>query len=86
VTRELADRPRARADLDEIFWFVAADNPRRAATDLAEIQEACEALIETPMMGIARPDLRPEQVTPSHIDVLRVFSGGQDYEVIMGKD
>lgn len=32
MTRELVYSPQARADLEEIFWFIAEDNPRRAAT------------------------------------------------------
>jgi len=98
VTRELFYSRQARADLEEIFWFIVADNPRRAATYIAEIEAACEGLRQTPMKGVARPDLRPElrilplwrrvviayQITPERIEVLRIFSGGQNYDAIMG--
>ncbi len=99
MTLKLGYAPQARADLEEIFWFIAADNPTRAANYIAEIETACEGLCQTPMMGLARPDLRPDlrilplwrriivayQIAPDRIDVLRVFSGGQDYEAIMGQ-
>jgi toxin ParE1/3/4 len=52
------------------------------------------------MLSVARPDLRPDlciltlwrrvvvayKVLPDRITVLRVFSGGQDYEAILGSD
>lgn len=98
MTLELVYSRRARGDLEEIFWFIAQDNPERATSYVAEIETACERLCQTPMMGIGRADLRPDLrilplwrrvvvaylVLPDRIDVLRVFSGGQDYETIMG--
>ena len=98
MTRELFYSPEARADLEEIFWFVAGDSPRRARTYIAEIEAACERLRQTPMMGVEREDLRPGlrvlplwrriviayQAPPGRVEVLRVFSGGRDYETIMG--
>ena len=100
MTREIAYSRQARADLEEMFWFIAGDNPKRAGTYIAEIEKSCERLCETPMIGVARPDLGPDlrililwrrvvvayEVTPDRIDVLRVFSAGQDYEEIMGGD
>lgn len=97
MTRELHYAPEARADLEEIFWFIAPDNPRRAGTYVAEIETACEHLCKTPNIGIERSDLRPGlrilplwrrtviayELPPGRVDVLRVFSGGQDYEGIM---
>jgi toxin ParE1/3/4 len=91
---------KARADLDDIYDFIAPDNPLRARTYIEDIETACEGLCDTPMLGVARPDLRPNlriltlwrrvvvayRVMPDRIDVLRVFSGGQDYEAILGSD
>lgn len=51
-------------------------------------------------MGISRPDLRPGlyilplwrriviayELPPGRVDILRVFSGGQDYEAIIRSD
>ncbi|MGH6858136.1 MAG: type II toxin-antitoxin system RelE/ParE family toxin [Methylocella sp.] len=100
MTLPLSYAHKARADLDDIYDFIAADNPVRAETYIEEIEAACEGLCEMPMLGVARPDLGPNlriltlwrriviayTVTPGRIDVLRVFSGGQDYEAIMGSD
>jgi len=100
VSRELVFTPAALADLEEIFWFIAADNPRRARSYVAEIEQACRNICETPYMGVKRPDLRPElyifplwrriviayEPPDDRVDVLRIFSGGQDYETIMARD
>jgi toxin ParE1/3/4 len=100
VNRQLVFAPAARADLEEIFWFIAADNPRRARTYIAEIEQACRNLCDTPYMGVKRPDLRPDlhvfplwrriviayELPDKKVDVLRVFSAGQDYEAIMSSD
>jgi len=100
VTRTLLYTKQAQGDLDQIFDFIATDNPHRARTYIEEIRQACLTLCLTPMIGIARPDLQSDlrilplwrriviayQVMPDRIDVLRVFSGGQDYEMIMGGD
>ncbi|UIJ94389.1 type II toxin-antitoxin system RelE/ParE family toxin [Sinorhizobium meliloti] len=40
MSRELVFTPAALADLEETFWFVAADNPRRARSYVAEIEQA----------------------------------------------
>ena len=98
--RRLVYTPAARSDLEDILRFIAADNPRRARLYVGEIQEACRRLRDMPDMGMARPDLRPKlRVLPlwrrivvayepsgSTIDVLRIFSAGQDYEALMTGD
>lgn len=97
MSRELVYTSAARADLEEIFWFIAVDNPPRARSYIAEIEQACRNLCETPFMGRERPDLRAGlyvfplwrriviayELPDNRVDVLRVFSGGQDYEAIM---
>ena len=60
MRRELVFTPAALADLEEIFWFIAADNPPRARSYIAEIEQACGNLCNMPHMGLKRPDLRPE--------------------------
>ena len=88
---------RAKADLDEIFDYIAADNPARALTYVEEIQEACEALESTPLIGVARPDLRSGvRILPlrariviayeprrDQVRILRVFRRGRDWEAII---
>ena len=100
MTKPLVYSRQAQSDLDEIFEFIAADNPRRARSYVEEIQQACRALCDTPLIGTARPDLQPElrihtlrrrvviayRVQPSQLEILRVFTGGRDYETIMGGD
>ncbi len=97
MTRELVFTPAARADLEDIFHFIATDNPRRARSYIAEIEKTCRGLCDMPEMGAAKPHLRvglrvlaykrriviAYELPPGRIDVLRVFSAGQDYEAIM---
>lgn len=97
MKRKLVFTPAARSDLEEIFWFIAADNPRRARSYVAEIEQACRNLRDMPNMGTRRHDLRPGlyvfplwrriiiayELPDNRLDVLRVFSAGQDYEAIM---
>jgi toxin ParE1/3/4 len=59
VTLPLSYTQKARADLDDIYDFIAPDNPLRARTYIEDIETACEGLCDTPMLGVARPDLRP---------------------------
>ena len=41
MKRGLVYSPEAVEDLEEIFWFIAADNARRARTYIEEIRKAC---------------------------------------------
>lgn len=89
----------ALADLDDIFDFIAADNPRRARTYIEDIRKACRDLCHSPLIGIERADLRPRlrvlplwrrvivayELPPGELLVLRIFTGGRDYETIMEK-
>lgn len=97
MSRTLVYRPQAEGDLQAIFDFIAADNPRRALTYIDEIRDACRGLCDTPMIGIARNHIRPGlrvlplwrrivvayELEPGKVRVPRVFSGGQDYEAIL---
>ncbi len=100
MTRPLISSRRARAAVVAIFDFIAADNPRRAATSIEDIRQACRNLCETPHLGVRRPDLRPGlyilplwrrivvayELPPGKVDMLRIFSAGQDYEALIGRD
>ena len=100
MTRALIYSRQAQADLDEIFDFIAADNPRRARSYVEEIRQTCRGLCDAPLIGTARPDLRPDvrimtfrrrvviayRVLADRLEILRVFSGGRDYETIMASD
>lgn len=50
----------ARADLLEIWLFVAADSPTAADRLLDRIQRRCEGLARMPRLGRLRPDLAPD--------------------------
>ncbi len=100
MTRSLVFAPQAEDDINDVFDFIAADNPRRALSYIEEIQQACRSLCQTPMIGIDRSDLRPGvrvltlwrrvvvvyELPPDKLRVLRIFTGGRDYETIMGSD
>lgn len=87
----------ALADLEEIFDFIAADNPQRAWTYIEDIRKACRDLCHSPLIGIERANLRPGlrifplwrrvivayELLPDELLVLRVFTGGRDYKALM---
>lgn len=87
----------AKADLERIGDFIAADNPRRAETFIAELLERCLRLAEMPQAyplvpryeqsGIRR---RPYEnylvfyrVTQTRVEILHILNGAQDYEPIL---
>ena len=49
--------PEVRRDLDEIWDFIAADNPAAADRLITEIVDAIDALVPFPGVGHKRPDL-----------------------------
>ena len=62
---EYAFHPEPRADLDEIWEYIRADNLDAADLVIAEILSAIRALIPFPNQGHKRPDLtsRPLRFT-----------------------
>ncbi|MGH7084859.1 MAG: type II toxin-antitoxin system RelE/ParE family toxin [Acetobacteraceae bacterium] len=98
MTRALLCSRHADLDLDEIFDFIATDNPRRARSCIEEIRQTCRGLCDAPLTGTARPDLQPDlrimifrrrvvigyRVLSDQLEILRVFTGGRDYQTIMG--
>ena len=49
--------PDARGDLDEIWDYIAADNPDAADRVITEILDATRAVVPYPHSGHRRPDL-----------------------------
>jgi toxin ParE1/3/4 len=49
----------ALADLDEIFAYIAADNPAAAARLVDRIEDAARRIAATPYMGEATHDVTP---------------------------
>lgn len=58
--------PDALADLDEIWEFIATDNPGAADRVLGEVHEAIRAIVPFPQLGHIRSDLtsRPLRFHP----------------------
>jgi len=54
--------PEALADLQEIWVYIAGDNPAAADKLEADIYQACELLARNPRLGHKRPDLTDEPV------------------------
>jgi toxin ParE1/3/4 len=52
-------RPLAEADLDDIWWYIAQDNPDAADKMLDRLEERCTALAEFPLTGMSREELFP---------------------------
>lgn len=86
-------RPEAENDLDEIWWYIAQDNPHNADKFLDRIQEKLLALAAFPSMGASRADLQAGlRCLPvgnylifyfplaDGIDVVRVLHGRMDIE------
>lgn len=86
-------RPLAESDLEEIWWYIAQDNPYAADKMLDRIGERCAAVAQFPMMGVSREELFPSLRSftvgkyvvfylPQHegIEVVRVLPGMRDIE------
>lgn len=56
---QVLKRPQAEADLDEIWWYIAQDNPDNADRFLDQIEERCRALAQFPHLGVGREELVP---------------------------
>ena len=54
--------PEARDDLQQIWVYIASDNPAAADKIEAEIYKMCELLADNPRLGHKRPDLTDEPV------------------------
>jgi plasmid stabilization system protein ParE len=54
--------PEALADLQEIWAYIARDNPAAADRLEADIYQACELLARNPRLGHKRLDLTDEPV------------------------
>lgn len=92
----LLKRPEAESDLEEIWWYIAQDNPNNADIFLDRIQETCLALADFPNMGTNRNNLkmglRSQPVgnylifyfpLEDGIDIVRVLHGSRDIESLL---
>lgn len=62
--------PDALADLEEIWEFIASDNPKAAGRVVEEIYEAVRALVQFPHLGHIRSDLTSR---PLRVHLVREF-------------
>jgi toxin ParE1/3/4 len=86
-------RPRASADLSEIWEFIAQENIERADAFVDRIDEKFRALAAQPFMGRERKELGPGirsiamppyvifyETLPDGIMIVRVLHGARDVE------
>jgi len=89
--RSLAFLPAAEHDLDDIWAYIAEDNPFAADRVTDAILAACRRLLDQPLMGVARPELADDlRMTVSgsyllfyvpltdRIEIVRVLHGRRD--------
>jgi toxin ParE1/3/4 len=53
-------RPEAKVDLDDIWFYIAQDNPNNADRFLGQIQETTLSLANYPQMGTIRNELKAD--------------------------
>jgi toxin ParE1/3/4 len=88
-------RPLAELDLDDIWWYIAQDNPEAADRLLDRIEEQCQSLARFPEMGISREELMPGLRSlpvgnyvvfylpiERGIEIVRVLHGMRDIDVL----
>lgn len=82
----------ALLELDEIWSYIAQDNPEAADRWVEKLLDACETLAGNPHIGHARTEITDKavlfwpvdtyliiyQVHPNHIDVLAITQGSRD--------
>jgi toxin ParE1/3/4 len=84
-------RPRAGADVSEIWEFIAEDSVERADAFVDRIDTKFRALAAQPLMGRERPELAPGlrsipmeryvifyQPVPDGVEIVRVLHGARD--------
>ena len=83
--------PRAAEDLEEIWFFIAADNLDAADRTLDTLEQKARLLAENPQMGPARPDIAKEmryhpvgsylllyRLIKNGVEIVRVVHGARD--------
>lgn len=83
--------PTSRRDLNQIYDYIARDNPLAAVRFVGKVEQKCRQLAESPESGFARDDLAPglrawpvaKYVIPYRImngalDIVRIVHGARD--------
>src|SRR5947199_2379603 len=91
MASKLHQRKRARADLDPIWNWIAADNEKAADAMLERIRSVYKVLVQNPLAARQRPDLGPNLRSfavsnyivfyisqSAGIEIVRVMHGRQD--------
>jgi toxin ParE1/3/4 len=86
-------RPAAEADLLDIWFHIAGDDPAAADRLLDRIESALEMLADNPHAGRARPDIMPEirsfpvgpyllfhAASGNGVELVRVLHGARDID------
>ncbi|HDZ75271.1 MAG TPA: type II toxin-antitoxin system RelE/ParE family toxin [Aurantimonas coralicida] len=89
--RWIVRRPRAEADLIEIWLHIALDSPLAADRQIDRIGERILGLARFPEMGVARPDIAEGvrvlsippflvlfQVDSDKVEIVRIVHGARD--------
>lgn len=98
MMREIVFGPLAAEDLENLYRFIAAERPDSAISFVRRIRDRCGLLVDFPLAGRARDDLRPGlrllaferrvviayAVRSNGIDILRILYGGRDIDAILG--
>lgn len=88
--------PAAREDLDDIFDYIASDNPVAAGRFVGVLKGTCKRIAEFPNIGVVRDDLAPGmrclpvgnylifyRSGDGKVEVVRVLHGSRDYLGLM---
>ncbi|HEX8626229.1 MAG TPA: type II toxin-antitoxin system RelE/ParE family toxin [Allosphingosinicella sp.] len=91
--------PAADRDADEIFAYIAGDDPRAAEEQIQRIFTAAKRLADFPESGRARPELGPGartivvgrylllyRVGPDSVDILRIVHGARELAGLLDDD
>jgi toxin ParE1/3/4 len=83
--------PRAERDLEDIWLYIAQDNPRAADKLLDRIETQCQLLANHPQLGQARDDIAQGlrhhplsnylilyRVVPTGVEIVRVAHGARN--------
>jgi len=92
-------RPRALADLAEIWAFIAEDSVKHADKFAALIDDHFATLARRPHLGRSRPELAPDlrsfpvgqyvifyMPLPKGVEIVRVLHGARDTESVLQED
>ncbi len=92
---EIFRRPDAEADLDDLWLFIAQDDPVYADRFIDRIADTSKLLGENPLMGRSRPELAPDlrsfpvgsylifyQPLDGGIEIVRIISAARDVDAL----